>query len=135
METSREHSDVLRRLRASRVRLALDDFGTGYSSLEYLHRFPVDRIKIAQSFVLGLGSVAGDAAIVKAALGLARELGLSAIAEGVETEGQLRLLREWGCPEVQGYYFSPPLAADGMRELLRAGRVRVLVEGATPVGA
>jgi diguanylate cyclase (GGDEF)-like protein/PAS domain S-box-containing protein len=135
METSREHSDVLRRLRASRVRLALDDFGTGYSSLEYLHRFPVDRIKIAQSFVLGLGAVAGDAAIVKAALGLARELGLSAIAEGVETEGQLRLLREWGCPEVQGYYFSPPLAADGMRELLRAGRVRVLVEGATPVGA
>jgi diguanylate cyclase (GGDEF)-like protein/PAS domain S-box-containing protein len=125
MDSSREHSDVLRRLRSSRVRLALDDFGTGYSSLEYLHRFPVDRIKIAQSFVLGLGTVAGDAAIVKAALGLARELGLSVIAEGVETERQLRLLREWGCLEVQGYYFAPPLSADAMGALLRTGRFPV----------
>jgi diguanylate cyclase (GGDEF)-like protein/PAS domain S-box-containing protein len=131
MESSREHSDVLRRLRSRRVRLALDDFGTGYSSLEYLHRFPVDRIKIAQSFVLGLGTVAGDAAIVKAAIGLARELGLGVIAEGVETDRQLGLLRQWGCLEVQGYYYSPPLAAGAMRELLRAGRLAVPI-GAAP---
>jgi len=123
MDTSREHSDVLRRLRKRRVRLALDDFGTGYSSLEYLHKFPVDRIKIAQSFVLGLGAVAGDAAIVKAALGLARELGLGVIAEGVETERQLRLLQAWGCSEVQGFYFSPPLPAEEMTALLRKGRI------------
>ncbi len=121
METSREHSDVLQRLRNRRVRLALDDFGTGYPSLEYLHRFPVDRITIAQSFVLGLGEVADDAAIVKAALGLARELGLGVIAEGVETAQQLRLLQDWGCPEVQGYFFAPPLSADAIGAWLRTG--------------
>lgn len=123
MKASREHSDVLLRLRKRGLRLAIDDFGTGFSSLDYLRRFPVDRIKIAQVFIIDLVTAAGDAAIVKAAIGLARELGISVIAEGVETEAQLRLLQAWGCREVQGYYFSKPLEAEAMLPVLLAARI------------
>lgn len=121
MEASREHNDVLLRLRASGLRLALDDFGTGYSSLDYLRRFPVDRIKIAQNFIAELTSNGGNAAIVKAALSLARELGIPAIVEGVETAEQLDLLKMWGCHEVQGFYYAKPLLAADIAPLLRAG--------------
>ncbi|MDO8270701.1 MAG: EAL domain-containing protein [Gammaproteobacteria bacterium] len=121
MEASQEHNDVLLRLRASGLRLAIDDFGTGYSSLDYLRRFPVDRIKIAQNFIADLTSNSGDVAIVKAALSLARELGIPSIVEGVETAEQLELLKMWGCREVQGYYYSKPLLAADIAPLLRAG--------------
>ncbi|MDO9319686.1 MAG: EAL domain-containing protein [Gammaproteobacteria bacterium] len=121
MEASQEHNDVLLRLRASGLRLAIDDFGTGYSSLDYLRRFPVDRIKIAQNFIAELTSSSGDAAIVKAALSLARELGIPVIVEGVETAAQLNLLKMWGCREVQGFYYSKPLLAADIAPLLRAG--------------
>jgi diguanylate cyclase (GGDEF)-like protein/PAS domain S-box-containing protein len=123
MKAAREHNDVLLRLRKQGLRLAIDDFGTGFSSLDYLRRFPADRIKIAQVFIIDLVTAAGDAAIVKAAIGLARELGISVIAEGVETEAQLRLLQAWGCREVQGYYFSKPVDADAVLPLLRSGRI------------
>ena len=123
MKASREHNDVLLRLRRQGLRLAIDDFGTGFSSLDYLRRFPVDRIKIAQVFIIDLVTAAGDAAIVKAAIGLARELGISVIAEGVENEAQLRLLQAWGCREVQGYYFSKPLEAEALLPALRGGRI------------
>jgi diguanylate cyclase (GGDEF)-like protein/PAS domain S-box-containing protein len=123
MEASREQRGVLFRLRDAGLRLAIDDFGTGYSSLEYLHRFPADRIKIAQAFVGGIGSAPHSAAIVKATIGLARELGIAIIAEGVETRDQLDLLAEWGCHEVQGYYFARPLPAEAIEPLLHAGRV------------
>jgi diguanylate cyclase (GGDEF)-like protein len=121
MDASQEHNDVLLRLRASGLRLAIDDFGTGYSSLDYLRRFPVDRIKIAQNFIAEMTSNNGDAAIVKAALSLARELHLPAIVEGVETAEQLALLRAWGCLEVQGYYFARPMLPDAIAQLLRVG--------------
>jgi diguanylate cyclase (GGDEF)-like protein/PAS domain S-box-containing protein len=124
MKASHEHNDVLLRLRQRGLRLAIDDFGTGFSSLDYLRRFPVDRIKIAQVFIIDLVTAAGDAAIVKAAIGLARELGINIIAEGVETAAQLRLLQSWGCREVQGYYFAKPLTADEIAPLLRAGKVQ-----------
>jgi len=122
-EASREHNDVLVRLRQSGLRLAIDDFGTGYSSLGYLRQFPVDRIKIAQLFIRDLRAVADYAAIVKATIGLALALDLNVIATGVETAEQLELLRAWGCREAQGAYFAPPLPPDAITELLRRGRV------------
>ncbi|MDR3735348.1 MAG: EAL domain-containing protein [Acidobacteriaceae bacterium] len=121
MNVAREHRDILVRLRQHGVMVAIDDFGTGYSSLDYLRRFPVDRIKIAQNFVRHIETVAGDASIVKATIGLARELGIAVIAEGVETAEQLELLKKWGCAEVQGYYFARPLAVDEITEMLRKG--------------
>ena len=123
MAASREHNDVLARLREEGVRLAIDDFGVGYSSLDYLRRFPVDRIKIAQDFVEHIANVSGSAAIVKATIGLARELGINVIAEGVETVEQLELLKAWGCREAQGYYFAKPLAAEDLAPLLRRGTI------------
>jgi EAL domain-containing protein (putative c-di-GMP-specific phosphodiesterase class I) len=121
MSASREHGDVLERLGRAGVTIAIDDFGTGYSSLDYLRRFPTDRIKIAQNFVSQLQPVGGDAAIVKATLGLARELGIMVIAEGVETRGQYELLKGWGCAEAQGYYFAKPLEADAALSMLLHG--------------
>ena len=123
MQASREHNDVLLRFRKKGHRIAIDDFGTGYSSLDYLRRYPVDRIKIAQSFIKDIGVVAGTDAIVRAALALARELGIETVVEGVETAAQLELLRTWGARIVQGYYFARPLPAAEVASLLRVGRV------------
>ena len=123
METSRENSQTLARIRKSGIRIAIDDFGTGYSSLDYLRKLPVDRVKVAQEFVIGLKAGSGDAVIVKAAIGLARALGLRVIAEGVETAEQLELLKEWGCPEGQGFYFARPMPAEAVEPLLRAGKI------------
>lgn len=127
MFKAQANNELLVRLRATGVRLAIDDFGTGFSSLDYLRQFPVDRIKIAQNFVLELGTgaatVAGSAAVVKATIGLARELEIEVIAEGVETAEQLRLVTSWGCHEVQGFLFAPPLRAEDLEPLLRAGRI------------
>jgi len=124
MDASRAYGDVLQRLRQTGVTIAIDDFGTGYSSLDYLHRFPSNRIKIAQSFVKNLETAPGDAAIVRATIGLARELGIDVIAEGVETAGQAILLKRWGCDEVQGFHFARPLAVAEATTALRAGEVR-----------
>jgi diguanylate cyclase (GGDEF)-like protein/PAS domain S-box-containing protein len=123
MEVSGAHNDALLRLRKSGHRIAIDDFGTGYSSLEYLSRFPVDRIKISESFVAGLTAASSNALIIKAAIGLAHELKLDVVVEGVENAAQLKLLRSWGCRKVQGYYFSAPLLACDLSPLLRAGRI------------
>lgn len=91
------------------IKISIDDFGTGYSSLSYLKRFCIDKIKIDQSFVRDLHIDAEDQAIVVAIIQLSRSLGLTTIAEGVETAEQLEFLREWGCDEIQGYYISRPL--------------------------
>ena len=123
MSASSDHNDVLQRLRASGVRLAIDDFGVGYSSLDYLRRFPVDRIKIAQAFTQQIVTESGSAAIVRATIGLARELGIKVIAEGIETARQLALLAEWGCREGQGYYFARPLSVGDLTPLLADGHV------------
>lgn len=123
MEVSGAHNDALLRLRKSGHRIAIDDFGMGYSSLEYLGRFPVDRIKIAQSFIVGLTGAAGNSVIIKAAIGLAHELKLDVVVEGVETAEQLKLVRSWGCRKVQGYYYSRPQAACELSLLLRMGKM------------
>jgi diguanylate cyclase (GGDEF)-like protein len=100
------------------VGISIDDFGTGYSSLSYLKRFEVDALKIDRSFIVGLETEAKDAAIVSSTILLAHNLGLKVIAEGVENENQLAILREAGCDEIQGYYISKPVSADRLAAIL-----------------
>lgn len=111
---------MLRQLGQMGVEIALDDFGTGYSSLTYLKRFPIDAVKIDQSFVRDLEHDASDATIVSTVIAMADNLNLNVIAEGVETEAQLEFLRERGCSEYQGYLFSHPVPADEFARVVRA---------------
>lgn len=113
--------DALRRLRASGLKIAVDDFGVGYSSLSYLKQFPIDVLKIDQSFIRDLVTNDSDAQIVRAIVAMGRSLNLTVLAEGVENEEQLTFLRREGCQEVQGYLFSKPLPAPEFAELLRRG--------------
>ena len=110
--------ETLGSLRALGVRMALDDFGTGYSSLSYLDRYRVDTIKIDRSFVAGMESRPNAIAIVRAIVGLGREMGLGIVAEGVEDGVQLQAVREAGCDFVQGYLTGRPVTADGITALL-----------------
>ena len=114
MDASTATLGLLSRLRDAGVHLAIDDFGTGYSSLNYLKRFPVDALKVDRSFVSGLGRDPEDSAIVAAVVSLAHALGLSAVAEGVETKDQLRQLRRIDCDLAQGNYFAPPQSAEAL---------------------
>ena len=109
---------AMERLKAMGIHLSIDDFGTGYSSLSYLKRFPITLLKIDKSFVRDLPQNAGDAAIARAILSLARNLGLRVVAEGVETIEQLHFMRRHGCHEIQGYLFSKPLPGREMTRLL-----------------
>jgi diguanylate cyclase (GGDEF)-like protein/PAS domain S-box-containing protein len=118
--TDVEHAiDVLRELKELGVHLSIDDFGTGYSSLSYLKRFPIDVLKIDQSFVRDITVDADDAAITVSIISLAHSLKLHVIAEGVETEAQLTYLRLHGCDAMQGYLFSKPVPAGSFAELLK----------------
>jgi len=117
MKNAENAINTLRRLKEMQIQIAIDDFGSGYSSLSYLKRFPIDRLKIDQSFVRDAPTDSTDAAIIMAIVTLAQNLRLKVIAEGVETEEQLRLLRLLRCDEIQGYLFSRPLPADALKQL------------------
>jgi diguanylate cyclase (GGDEF)-like protein len=112
---------VIGELHAHGLRLILDDFGTGYSSLSYLRRFPLDAVKVDRSFVDGLGSCSQDAAIMKSIVEMCHALGLSVVAEGVESEQQRRQLRRLGCEHIQGYLVSRALPVDEAGAFLQSG--------------
>ncbi|SFU98187.1 EAL domain-containing protein [Pseudoduganella namucuonensis] len=113
---------VLQRLKAIGVKCAIDDFGTGYSSLAYLQRFPIDKLKIDIAFVRDITTNPNDAAIALAIISMAHSLKLRVIAEGVESRPQLEYLRRNRCDEIQGYFFSRPLPADELGQLVEAGK-------------
>jgi len=117
---------LLERLHQLGVGLSIDDFGTGYSSLAYLKRFPVQSIKIDQSFVRDLTTNADDAAIITAVVAMAKSLKLKVIAEGVETKEQLDFLATLKCDEYQGYYFGRPVPAESFIKYLQQPRHRLI---------
>jgi diguanylate cyclase (GGDEF)-like protein/PAS domain S-box-containing protein len=113
---------ILEHLKTVGVQLSIDDFGTGYSSLAYLKRFPIDALKIDQSFVRDITRDQDDAAIVASIISLAHNLRLQVIAEGVETREQLSYLQRHRCDEMQGFYFSPAVPAEEIETMLREGK-------------
>jgi diguanylate cyclase (GGDEF)-like protein len=120
---SSDNGEMIQRMRQAGIRFSLDDFGTGYSSLNYLRRFSIDRIKIAQEFISELATSAEAASIVKLILGLSRDFGKEVIAEGVETPEQFNLLQGWDCQNVQGFYFARPMSAEAIGPILKAGTI------------
>ena len=111
MEHRERSKALLATLRDLGVKVALDDFGVGYSSLSYLHRLPVDAVKVDRSFVGGLPRDPGSTRIVEAVVGMSRAFGIGAVAEGVETEDQLAAIRAAGCSGAQGYGLARPVPA------------------------
>ena len=122
MEDVEDTIAILNELRAMGVRLSVDDFGTGYSSLAYLKRFPLDAVKVDRSFVQDIAADPNDISITRAVITMAHALQMKVIAEGVETEAQLALLIANRCDEIQGYYFSRPVPAAEMEQMLVAGK-------------
>jgi EAL domain-containing protein (putative c-di-GMP-specific phosphodiesterase class I) len=121
MHDSTSTATVLEALKGMGVQLALDDFGTGYSSLSYMKRFPIDTLKIDQSFVRNLTTDADDASIVNAVIHMGSSLHMLVVAEGVESSEQAELLRAQACPEAQGFYFSHPVAPRSIAQMLTRG--------------
>jgi EAL domain-containing protein (putative c-di-GMP-specific phosphodiesterase class I) len=109
---------TLRRLKQLGIRISMDDFGTGYSSLSYLRSFPFDKIKVDRVFVSDLGDGTEHIVIVQAVVSIANALGMTATAEGVETDDQRQILAGLGCDEAQGYFFSHPVPIEEVPEIL-----------------
>ena len=121
MKRAESAASVLKTLRASGVQVAVDDFGTGYSSLSYLRKFPIDALKIDQSFVRQITTASDDTTIVTAIISMGRSLKLRVVAEGVETQQELEFLQAHQCDEAQGYYFSRPVLPQIFAKLLKCG--------------
>jgi EAL domain-containing protein (putative c-di-GMP-specific phosphodiesterase class I) len=119
---------VLKKLREIGLKIYIDDFGTGYSSLSYLHRFPIDALKIDRSFIAEISQVdeTSSSTIVHSIIGLAHNLGVKVIAEGIENDDHLVYLKASGCDYGQGYLFSKPLKASQVERLVQQSRVRFL---------
>ena len=119
MESPEKARTVLEKCREIGINISIDDFGSGYSSLSYLHFFPIDTLKIDQSFIRTLSKDSGSKVLVKAIIGLAHNLGMKVIAEGVETAADAEYLRSQGCEYIQGYFFSKPLAIEAATEFVQ----------------
>ena len=118
MDDVEESSRALNELKAMGLEIYLDDFGTGYSSLSYLKKFPIDGLKIDRSFVMDIPEDADDMALAEAIVAMSHALRLNVVAEGIETKKQLVFLKELGCEEAQGYFFSKPVSAEEFKALL-----------------
>jgi len=125
MENIEQNVQMLKRMKALGVSIAIDDFGTGASSLTYLKHFPIDTLKICQSFVLNVPANPEDTAIASAVIGLAQNMSMVSVAEGVETPEQLEFLRTRRCDHIQGFLFSKPMPADELTHLLAQGSIPV----------
>ena len=125
LEDKDKASKQLQKLKNAGFKLLLDDFGTGYSSLTYLNQFPIDVIKIDQSFVRNIGSDNSNESIIKTIHALSVNLGLYCIAEGVETLEQINFLRNMGCDDLQGYYFAKPMEAE---DLIKESTIQTIVD-------
>jgi len=112
MEDIETTLSTLQKIKALGCSLSMDDFGTGYSSLSYLKRFPIDELKIDKSFIQGLPTDADDAVIVSAIIAVAKALNIKVLAEGVETQDQLNILKTLKCGYVQGYFYAKPMPSD-----------------------
>jgi sensor c-di-GMP phosphodiesterase-like protein len=122
LHASSSVTDKLLEYRDAGIQVAIDDFGTGYSSMAYLKKFDIDYLKIDQSFVAEIATDEGSLTIAESIIVMAHKLGLKVIAEGIETEAQLALLKEAGCDYGQGFLFSPALPPQGFEALLIADR-------------
>ena len=121
MKRAESSEKILQTLRARGVQLAVDDFGTGYSSLSYLRKFPIDALKIDQSFIRQITTTPAEATLVTAVISMGKSLNLRVVAEGVETHDELLFLQAHECDEAQGYYFSRPVPAEQFAKLLKLG--------------
>ena len=133
MQNAENTAHTLRELKSVGVCISMDDFGTGYSSLSYLKRFPIDTLKLDRSFVSDLSTDPEDEAIATAVIAMAHSLDLKVIAEGVETIEQLSFLQQRECDAVQGFYFSPPVAAEELERLLVSGALENRLRQSQPV--
>ena len=133
LKHAKSTASILQTLRKTGVQVAVDDFGTGYSSLSYLRKFPIDALKIDQSFVHQITTAGDDATIVTAVISMARSLKLRVVAEGVETREDLDFLQAYHCDEAQGFYFSPPVLPQAFARLLRTGIPEPSVAADAPV--
>ena len=123
MENAEQTTQTLADLKALRIGISIDDFGTGYSSLSYLHRFPTDSVKIDRSFITQMGPGARDPSIVRTIVGLAHDLGMQVVAEGIETEAQASALRGMRCEFAQGFFFSQPVSLAEATQMLKSSPV------------
>ncbi len=123
MENVENNIQILRNLKAMGFKISIDDFGTGYSSLSYLKRFPIDTIKIDQSFVRDIATDPDDATIVTAIIAMAHSLNFTVVAEGVETEAQLKFLCRHGCDEIQGFYFGRPMPVEEATQFIQNAKI------------